>query len=55
MRRISEQRAWIRQYLDDYETALYGGQFEDASAGYRAFIDEDSFVLYHIITEAMLQ
>jgi hypothetical protein len=48
-----EQRTWIKSYLDDFETALYGSQYEDSSTGYAAYADEQSFIRYHIIAEAL--
>ena len=38
------QRTWLRAHLNKFERALYGASFKDASRGYPAFIDADSFI-----------
>jgi len=45
------QKAWIRSYVNAFETALYGANFKDAFDGYAAFVDAQSFVDHHIIVE----
>jgi hypothetical protein len=45
------QKVWLRQHLNELEAALYGPDFRDPVKGYRAFIDTDSFIDYHLITE----
>ena len=45
------QKAWLKRHLNEFEAALYGGDFRDPAKGYRAFIDPDSFIDYHLITE----
>jgi hypothetical protein len=45
------QRAWLKGYLNQFETALYGEDFKDPLHGYRAFIEPDSFIDYHLIME----
>jgi hypothetical protein len=45
------QRAWLKDYVNRLEAALYGPDFTDAKKGYRAFIDADSFIDYHIFSE----
>jgi len=45
------QRAWLKDYVNRFETALYGPNFTNAAAGYRAFIDADSFIDYHLLVE----
>jgi len=47
------QQDWIRDYLDRFEAALYGDDFDDPDAGYAAHADADSFVHYHLLTEAL--
>jgi hypothetical protein len=37
--------------LNQIEAALYGPDFTDSSKGYQAFIDVDSFIDYHLISE----
>ncbi len=38
------QETWIRNYLEDFEDALYGSNFTDPDIGYPHYIDVDSFV-----------
>jgi hypothetical protein len=45
------QRRWLANYLDEFERALYGPDFQDAMRGYRAYIDVDSFIDQHLIVE----
>jgi hypothetical protein len=45
------QKAWLKRHLNDFESALYGPDFRDPAKGYRAYIDPDSFIDYHLITE----
>lgn len=46
-----EQREWITQYIDEFEAALFGADFTDPDVGYHAFINVDSFIDHHLITE----
>ena len=45
------QRAWLRDYLNRFETALYGPDFADPQKGYQAFMDRDSFIDFHLLSE----
>lgn len=45
------QRAYLKDYVNRFESALYGPEFMDAKKGYRAFIDVDSFIDYHLFSE----
>ncbi len=45
------QRAWLRDYLNRFEAALYGPDFADPQQGYQAFIDRDSFIDFHLLSE----
>ncbi len=45
------QKVWLRQHLNDLESALYGPDFRDPVKGWRAFLDADSFIDYHLLTE----
>ncbi len=47
------QRDWIRGYLDDFEAALYGPDFDDPDQGWTVWADRDSFVHYQLLTEAL--
>jgi len=49
---IPEQRAWLTNYLNRFEAALYSPDFRNATNGYAAFIDVDSFIDHHLFVEA---
>ncbi len=44
-------KAWIEQYLDDFEATLYGPDFTDPVTGYRHYIDVPSHIDYDIMRE----
>jgi len=46
-----QQKAYIRDYITDFEYALHGNDFKDPVIGYRAYTDVISFVDYFLITE----
>jgi hypothetical protein len=46
-----EQVDWIRNYLNEFESVLYGSNFMDPLNGYAKYIDVDSFIDHHIIVE----
>ncbi|UCH13421.1 MAG: CotH kinase family protein [Bacteroidales bacterium] len=46
-----EQKAYIKSYVTEFETALDGDNFKDPESGYRAYIDVVSFIDYFIVTE----
>jgi len=48
---VPQQLTYIHDYIDDFETALYGPNFTDPNLGYRAYIGVGSFVDYLIIGE----
>jgi len=43
------QSEWIRNYLDDFEDALYGPQSADPELGYARFIDIDSWIDHNLL------
>jgi len=45
------QKQWVRDFVGDFETALYGPQFADFGDGYAAYTDVDSQVDYEIMRE----
>ena len=45
------QKAWLLRHLNQFEAALHGADFRDETKGYRAFIEPDSFIDYHLIVE----
>ncbi len=49
----SQQRDWISNYIGDLEAALFGDDFTDPEKGYAAWLEPESFVDYHLITEGL--
>jgi hypothetical protein len=45
----SPQRQYLTKYFTDFETALHGPKWKDPEAGYRAYIDVDSWIDYHVL------
>jgi len=45
------QKQWLRNHLNEFETALNGSAFTDPAKGYRAYLDVDSFIDFHLIVE----
>jgi CotH kinase protein/Chitobiase/beta-hexosaminidase C-terminal domain len=45
------QRAWLKDYVNRFESALHGPDFADPTKGYLAFIDADSFIDHHLLVE----
>jgi len=43
------QSAWIRGYLDNFETALYGSNFSDPATGYAKYIDVASWIDHNLL------
>lgn len=48
-----QQLAYIKKYVSDAANTLYGQDFQDPEKGWRAFLDEDSFIDYWIVFEVM--
>ncbi len=46
-----QQKVYLMEYVDGFETLLYGPDFADRHTGYRAYLDVNSFVDYFIIGE----
>jgi len=46
-----QQHSWIENYLGELESALFGGNYRDPVQGYAAFLDPESFIDHHLITE----
>lgn len=46
-----EQKEYIKKYVNDFETALKGDQFNDPSVGYERYIDVNSFIDFFIMQE----
>ena len=49
----TQQFTYIKQYVSDAANALYGADFQDPEKGWRAFLDENSFIDYWIVFEVM--
>jgi len=47
----SVQRAFLQNYVNGLETALYGADFRDPARGYAAYLDVDSSIDYHLLVE----
>ncbi|MFZ2147039.1 MAG: CotH kinase family protein, partial [Sedimentisphaerales bacterium] len=45
------QMDWIKSYINEFESVLYGPNFADPINGYAAYIDVDSFIDHHILVE----
>ncbi len=48
---MPQQTTYIHDYIDDFEDALYGTDFDDPTLGYRAYIGDGSFVDYFLVNE----
>jgi CotH kinase protein/Secretion system C-terminal sorting domain len=48
---VNEQRAYIKSYVDSFETALNSFDFQDPVYGFRRYADVNSFIDYFIINE----
>lgn len=48
---MKTQRAYIKSYIDSFETALNGVNFMDPLTGYRKYASVNSFVDYFIVNE----
>jgi hypothetical protein len=48
-----QQKAWIENYLSRFEAALFGENSADPKVGYAKYIDPDSFIDAHLITELL--
>jgi hypothetical protein len=45
------QRTWIRNYMNQFEAALFSASFRDPVNGYRKYIDLDSWVDHFLLVE----
>jgi len=46
-----KQRAWLANYMNQFENALYGPDFMNPTNGYAAYLDLDSFIDQHWLIE----
>ncbi|MEQ8303908.1 MAG: CotH kinase family protein [Cyclobacteriaceae bacterium] len=47
----SQQKNYIKEYIETSKDALYGDEFTDPTNGYRAYFDARSFIDYFLISE----
>ena len=47
----AKQKAWLRAYLNGFENALYGDDFQDPQRGYAGYLDVDAFIDAHWLIE----
>lgn len=45
------QEAYIKGYINDFETVLHSSTFADPATGYAAYIDVDSFIRFYLVNE----
>jgi len=45
----SYQATWIRNYLDDFASALNGGNFRHPTLGYAPYVNSESWVDHHLL------
>src|SRR5271156_4440581 len=50
---VPEQTAYISNYVDSAETALFSSNFTDPTQGWRAYFDEASAINYYIVNDVM--
>lgn len=48
---VQEQKDYIKSYVDSFENALYGSNYQDTVNGWRMFADEASFIDYFLVNE----
>jgi hypothetical protein len=48
---VTEQKNYIKQYVNNFEAALNSATFNDPANGYAKYIDVDSFIDFFIINE----
>lgn len=48
---VPQQLDYIHTYVDSFETALHGTDFQDPVSGWRNYADENSFVDYLLLSE----
>lgn len=47
----TNQRIWIKNYIDEFETVLRNGDYTDLDNGYPKYINENSFIDWTIVHE----
>ncbi len=51
----AQQKAWIKGYLDQLETAMYGSSYTDPVNGYAKYMDVNAFIDFHWMVEVTKQ
>ena len=51
----TQQKAWIKGYLDQFETALYGASYADPITGYAKYMDVNTFIDFFWMVEITKQ
>lgn len=46
-----QQKTYIQNFINNFETALYGTNFADLTIGYNKYIDVNSFIDYLVVNE----
>ena len=47
----TSQTSYIKNYINSFESALFGGNFTDPETGYRAMVDSASLINWFLVTE----
>jgi chitodextrinase len=50
---VPEQKAYIQQWMNDFETVLFGPNWLDPVVGYARLIDAPSFIGWYLVNELM--
>ena len=48
---VNEQKNYIKNYIDSFETVLNSSAYQEKQTGWRKFADENSFIDYFIVNE----
>ncbi|WP_167605668.1 CotH kinase family protein [Maribellus sediminis] len=48
---VWQQKNYLEDYVTDFESTLYSSHYADPSTGYAAYLDEESFIDYFIVSE----
>jgi hypothetical protein len=48
---VPQQKAWLKSFVDSFETAVNSTGYQDKQTGWRKYADESSFIDYFIVNE----
>lgn len=51
---VAEQKAYIQDWVEEFEQVLYSSDYKNPTTGYRAYIDVPSFINYLLINEVAM-